>query len=94
MEAKDPAWQKEEIKKVLVQTKKKSVEIMTPKGEPIIQGQKGILYKFAKCCNPAYGDKIKGYLTLNRGVSIHLVSCKNIKSNDDKRLLVTSWGKR
>src|SRR3989344_2979405 len=52
------------------QTKK--VEIKVPKsGEPIIQGQKGLLYKLAKCCNPTTEHKIKGYMTVNRGVSIH-----------------------
>jgi len=67
----------EELK--IKQTKK--VEIVVPKtGIPVIQGQKGLLYKLAKCCNPTIQHKIKGYLTVNRGVSIHTANCANLKT--------------
>ncbi len=60
---------------------------------PIIQGQTGLLYKIAKCCNPKVGDKIKGYMTVNHGVSIHLASCSNFKkiNGNGKRLLSAGW---
>lgn len=72
----------------------KKVEIIAPKaGEPIIQGQKGLLYKLAKCCSPTTKHKIKGYITLNRGVSIHVATCSNIKTKNgaSARLLNASW---
>ena len=77
------------------QTKK--IGIVVPKiGEPIIQGQKGLLYKLAKCCNPTTKHKIKGYMTVNRGVSIHTATCSNIKTKNGSsvRLLNASWSDR
>lgn len=59
--------------------------------EPLIQGQKGLLCKLANCCNPLPENKIKGYLTVNRGVSIHLASCSNIKSAQETRILNAHW---
>ncbi len=75
----------------------KKIEITPQKaGEPIIQGQKGLLYKLAKCCNPTPEHKIKGYLTVNRGVSIHTATCSNIKTKNGSsaRLLNASWADR
>jgi len=73
----------------------KKVEVVVPKeGEPIIQGQKGLLYKLAKCCNPSTEHKIKGYMTVNRGVSIHVATCSNIKNGQGARLLNASWSER
>lgn len=75
----------------------KRVEIVVPKaGEPIIQGHKNLLYKLAKCCNPTTEHKIKGYMTVNRGVSIHTATCSNIKSKNGHgvRLLNASWSEQ
>ena len=75
---------------------KKTGIIVTKLGEPIIQGQKGLLYKLAKCCNPTTEHKIKGYMTVNRGVSIHVATCSNIKikNGTSARLLNASWSDR
>lgn len=72
----------------------KKIELAVPQaGEPIIQGEKGLMYKLAKCCNPTIEHKIKGYLTINRGVSIHVATCSNIKTKNGHgaRLLNASW---
>ncbi|OGN01527.1 MAG: hypothetical protein A3B91_00120 [Candidatus Yanofskybacteria bacterium RIFCSPHIGHO2_02_FULL_41_29] len=77
--------------------KKKKIAIVSgPKGTPVIQGQTGLMYKIAKCCNPKVGNKIKGYMTVNQGVSIHSVDCSNIKkvSGKDKRILSVDWSLR
>jgi guanosine-3',5'-bis(diphosphate) 3'-pyrophosphohydrolase len=82
---------KEETVKSKVQNKKIAVEV-TKKGIPVIQGQSGMMYKLARCCNPKVGDKIKGYMTVNQGVSIHLSTCANLKkAGKDKRILSASW---
>ncbi len=76
------------------QTKKPKISVReTKKGVPVIQGQTGLLYKLAKCCNPQAGDKIKGYMTVNRGVSIHTINCKSLKNVDEKRILNAGWAK-
>lgn len=91
MEAKNPAQEIVEIKKIPRKKKRVAFESAVPSGVPIIQGQKGLLYKISKCCNPVYGDKIKGYLTLNRGVSIHLASCSNLKTTNGRRIMSARW---
>ncbi|MBI2674782.1 MAG: bifunctional (p)ppGpp synthetase/guanosine-3',5'-bis(diphosphate) 3'-pyrophosphohydrolase [Candidatus Yanofskybacteria bacterium] len=64
-------------------------------GEPLIAGQRGLLYKVAKCCNPIPGQKIAGYMTLNQGVSVHTATCTNLKKSkgDGKRIVAANWSK-
>ena len=57
-----------------------------------IKGETKILSFFAKCCNPKPGDQIQGYITLNRGVSVHKAECKNIKKiKNTERLISVLW---
>lgn len=59
-----------------------------------IQGQTDLAVFFSKCCNPVPGDNIVGYITKNRGVSIHRSDCINIANTIDKnRLINVSWNK-
>ncbi|HHX22813.1 MAG TPA: bifunctional (p)ppGpp synthetase/guanosine-3',5'-bis(diphosphate) 3'-pyrophosphohydrolase, partial [Thermoanaerobacterales bacterium] len=60
-----------------------------------INGIDNILVKFSRCCNPVPGDKIIGYITRGRGVSIHRQDCKNVSEylNDKDRLLEVEWEK-
>ena len=60
-------------------------------GEPLIAGQKGLLYKVAKCCSPKPGQKIAGYMTLTKGVSIHTRLCSNVRKAPEARLVNVSW---
>ena len=97
LEQKESSFAKasEDKKEKIKQTKK--VEVVVPKaGEPIIQGHKGLLYKLAKCCNPTVEHKIKGYMTVNRGVSVHVADCSNLKTKNGHsvRLLSASWSDR
>lgn len=58
-----------------------------------VLGLKGLLYNFARCCNPTPGDEIIGYITRGRGVTIHRRDCSNILSVRDKeRIIEVSWG--
>ena len=58
-----------------------------------VLGLKGILTSFAKCCNPAPGDEIVGYITRGRGATIHRKDCPNIlRMKDKERLVKVSWG--
>lgn len=57
-------------------------------------GLKGLLTAMARCCRPAPGDDIVGYVTRGRGVTVHRQDCPNILKVDDKeRLVRITWGK-
>ena len=62
----------------------------------IIEGIDNCLIRYSKCCNPVPGDKIIGYITRGRGVSIHRQDCVNVSAlyTDDeekKRLMDVFW---
>lgn len=58
-----------------------------------VKGLPEALIRFSRCCNPVPGDKIIGYITRGRGVSIHTVTCPNAKSlqNEPERLIDVYW---
>jgi GTP diphosphokinase / guanosine-3',5'-bis(diphosphate) 3'-diphosphatase len=58
-----------------------------------IKGVNDILIHLSKCCNPVPGDRIIGFITRGRGLSIHTVDCPNIDELDyDKdRLVEVDW---
>jgi GTP diphosphokinase / guanosine-3',5'-bis(diphosphate) 3'-diphosphatase len=59
----------------------------------IVLGLKGILTSLARCCNPAPGDEIIGYITRGRGATIHRQDCPNmLRLTDRERLVKVSWG--
>ncbi|MCX8722864.1 RelA/SpoT family protein [Lactobacillus sp. B4005] len=59
----------------------------------VIQGISDLMLHLAKCCNPVPGDKIVGYVTKGRGVTIHRSDCRNIVHNDASqgRLIEVEW---
>lgn len=53
-------------------------------------------YKFAKCCQPVFGDDIFGFVTRLDGIKIHKISCPNAARLLDEypyRILKTRWSK-
>ena len=59
----------------------------------IVKGESGMLVRFAKCCSPLPGDKIVGYVTRGRGVSVHRADCVSLKGPDVEqgRLIEVEW---
>lgn len=56
-------------------------------------GLKGLLTTIARCCKPAPGDEIIGYITRGRGATIHRTDCPNVlRVRDRERLATVSWG--
>src|SRR5262249_15491201 len=43
-----------------------------------VRGSDDVLVFRAKCCNPIRGEKILGYITRGKGVSVHSVTCPNV----------------
>ncbi len=60
-------------------------------GGVLVNGQAGMLLRFAGCCAPVPGDQIVGYTSRGRGVVIHRKDCSNVKGMEDNRLLSASW---
>ncbi len=42
-----------------------------------IQGLGSLLFRFAQCCQPVPGERIIGFITRGRGVSVHRADCLN-----------------
>jgi RelA/SpoT family (p)ppGpp synthetase len=58
-----------------------------------IMGTGGLLVNMARCCSPAAGDTIVGYVTRGRGVTIHRADCINVNAiAETERLVEVSWG--
>jgi GTP pyrophosphokinase len=57
-----------------------------------IMGTDGLLVNLARCCHPMPGDKIIGYVTRGRGVTVHREDCSNI-ANESERLIEVTWGR-
>jgi GTP pyrophosphokinase len=58
-----------------------------------VLGLKGLLTVMGKCCKPAPGDEIVGYITRGRGATVHRQDCPNVmRIRDRERLVQVSWG--
>ena len=54
----------------------------------------GLSYKFARCCNPIYGDDVFGFVSSDGSVKIHRNSCPNalnIKARYPYRIIKAAW---
>ena len=58
-----------------------------------VLGVGDLLTRTASCCNPLPGESIVGYITRNRGVTVHRQDCANVRNEDEKeRLVRVTWG--
>lgn len=58
-----------------------------------ILGTSNLLVTLGRCCRPVPGDSIIGYITRNRGVTVHRRDCHNVLHEDEKeRLIPVEWG--
>ncbi|MBN1288924.1 MAG: bifunctional (p)ppGpp synthetase/guanosine-3',5'-bis(diphosphate) 3'-pyrophosphohydrolase [Actinobacteria bacterium] len=58
-----------------------------------VHGIENALVTLARCCSPAPGDPIVGFVTRGRGVSVHREGCTNVKdfSREVDRMIDVSW---
>src|SRR4030043_407345 len=82
--------QKEELKegrfKRLIQKSPRS-----PKAALVIEGILNVMVRYAGCCNPLPGDKVVGFITRGRGVTIHTADCQNAIDDDPNRKVDVEW---
>ncbi|MGE3320466.1 MAG: GTP diphosphokinase [Candidatus Berkiella sp.] len=70
-----------------------SKSFSTP-SEITVHGVGNLLCHFGRCCKPLPGDRIIGFITLGRGVTIHRQDCVHIleKPEEEHRLIQVEWG--
>jgi len=59
-----------------------------------VQGESNLLTRLARCCDPAPGDTVIGYLTIHHRIAIHRRECPNIANlppERRQRLLEADW---
>ena len=86
----------EELEKELLAKQEKEKEKKrksVPENGIIVKGIDNCLVRLSRCCNPVPGDKITGYITRGRGVSVHRSDCTNVSGNrgEDERLIEVQW---
>ncbi|HPC06962.1 MAG TPA: bifunctional (p)ppGpp synthetase/guanosine-3',5'-bis(diphosphate) 3'-pyrophosphohydrolase, partial [Anaerolineaceae bacterium] len=70
-----------------------TIDTTAPDNTVTVVGLKGLLTNLARCCNPAPGDDIVGYVTRGRGVTVHRRDCPNmLRVGEADRLIKVSWG--
>jgi len=52
-----------------------------------------VMFRFAACCQPVPGEKIVGFVTRGRGLTIHRVDCRNVADIYDNpdRMMNVDW---
>jgi len=58
-----------------------------------VRGTDDVLVFRAKCCNPIQGERIIGYITRGKGVSVHSATCSNVVNLmfDPERRIDVEW---
>jgi GTP diphosphokinase / guanosine-3',5'-bis(diphosphate) 3'-diphosphatase len=56
-----------------------------------VDGEDGIMVRFARCCSPLPGDSIVGFITRGRGVTVHTRDCQKAIDLDPERRIEVEW---
>lgn len=67
------------------------VHLKRNKDGVLVDGDSGMLVRFARCCSPIEGDDIIGYISRGRGVTIHRSNCLNLNYLEKDRLIDAQW---
>jgi GTP pyrophosphokinase len=61
----------------------------------VVRGVDDLMVFRARCCNPIRGEKIVGYITRGKGVSVHSAHCPNVLNlqYDNERRIDVEWDK-
>ncbi|MGC9162121.1 MAG: RelA/SpoT family protein [Thiomonas sp.] len=63
-------------------------------GQVLVVGMGSLLTQLAQCCKPAPPDAIGGFVTREKGVSVHRSSCpnyRNISRQHPERVIAVTW---
>jgi len=56
-----------------------------------VSGVEDMLVRFGKCCDPLPGERILGFVTRGRGVTVHAVDCPRVLESDPQRRIEAVW---
>jgi GTP pyrophosphokinase len=56
-----------------------------------VSGVEDMLVRFGKCCDPLPGERILGFVTRGRGVTVHAVDCPRVLESDPQRRVEVVW---
>jgi GTP pyrophosphokinase len=56
-----------------------------------VSGIEDVLVRFGKCCSPLPGERITGFITRGRGVTVHAHDCPKVLDSDPQRRIDVQW---
>ena len=56
-----------------------------------VSGVDDVMVRFGRCCNPLPGERIVGFITRGRGVTVHSVDCPRVLESDPQRRVEVAW---
>ncbi len=56
-----------------------------------VSGVEDMLVRFGRCCNPLPGERIAGFITRGRGVTVHSANCTRVLESDPARRVDVVW---
>ncbi len=56
-----------------------------------VSGVDDVLVRFARCCDALPGERIVGFITRGRGVTVHTVDCPRVLETDPQRRVDVVW---
>ncbi|HRU45057.1 MAG TPA: RelA/SpoT family protein [Spirochaetota bacterium] len=92
-ETKEELKEDNKDKNIAIEKKTQIKKVKSPKIAVEINGEKNLLFNFAKCCNPSHKDDIIGFVSRGRGIIIHKADCKSLKNIKDfeNRKIEVNW---
>ncbi|MCP2039584.1 GTP pyrophosphokinase [Neisseria sp. HSC-16F19] len=75
----------------------KQSKIKSARNGILIDGEDGLLTTLAKCCKPAPGDAIAGFVTRERGISVHRQNCEafiHLAEIHPEKILPAAWAQQ
>jgi len=78
-------------KQKTLELKENVITVKKNKDGILVDGDSGLLVRYAGCCTPVTGDEIIGYISRGRGVTIHRSGCQNLKYLEPERLIKAEW---
>ena len=62
-----------------------------PKSGVRVSGVEDVLVRFGQCCQPLPGERIAGFITRGRGVTVHAQDCPKVLETDPQRRIDVQW---